>query len=85
MGDIEPLPVPAQLEAQLGKCKSVRSATYHKSRVKSAAVRVTKTWMLSHMGMHVVVCGVALTDYFYFLSPTSHAQEIKESKTKRES
>ena len=35
----DPLPVPAQLEAQLGKCKTVRSAdTYVKDRTKSAQV-----------------------------------------------
>ena len=38
MADTEPLPAPAQLEAQLGKCKSVRPPTYYKSRVKTAAV-----------------------------------------------
>ena len=33
------LPVPAQLEAQLAKCKTVRGATeYYKSREKSSAV-----------------------------------------------
>jgi len=34
----EVLPAPAQLEAQLGKCKSSRGPTFYKSRVKSAAV-----------------------------------------------
>jgi hypothetical protein len=36
----DPLPVPAQLNAQLNKCKTVRNAdAYHKSREKSATVR----------------------------------------------
>jgi hypothetical protein len=34
MGD---LPVPAQLKAQLDKCKSVRSSDYYKSREKTPA------------------------------------------------
>ena len=38
MADSDVLPAPAQLEAQLGKCKSVRPPTYYKSRVKTAAV-----------------------------------------------
>ena len=39
MGENDPLPVPAQLSAQLDKCKSVRKAEeYCKSRVKTAAV-----------------------------------------------
>ena len=38
----DPLPVPAQLEAQLNKCKSVRSAEdSYKSRTKTAKVRAT--------------------------------------------
>jgi len=37
------LPVPAQLEAQLGKCKSTRPATYYKSRVKTEAVSKSAT------------------------------------------
>ena len=41
MTDSEPLPVPAQLEAQLGKCKSSRPPTYYKSREKTAAVSLT--------------------------------------------
>ena len=40
MADTDPLPVPAQLEAQLGKCKSSRPPTYYKSREKTAAVSV---------------------------------------------
>lgn len=40
MADSDVLPAPAQLEAQLGKCKSVRPSTYYKSRVKTAAVSV---------------------------------------------
>jgi len=32
------LPVPAQLEAQLGKCKTVRASDYYKSRSKTPAV-----------------------------------------------
>lgn len=36
----DPLPVPAQLEAQLNKCKTVRRmATYYKDRVKTSGVR----------------------------------------------
>jgi hypothetical protein len=31
------LPVPAQLEAQLGKCKTVRASDYYKSRSKTPA------------------------------------------------
>jgi hypothetical protein len=39
MGD-DDLPVPAQLEAQLGKCKTVRKASeYYKSRDKTTEVR----------------------------------------------
>jgi len=35
----EPLPVPAQLEAQLDKCKTVRNAAeYYKPRTKTAEV-----------------------------------------------
>jgi hypothetical protein len=37
MGD--ELPVPAQLETQLGKCKTVRSSDYYKPRTKTAEVR----------------------------------------------
>eukprot|EP00934_Nitzschia_sp_Nitz4_P004807 Nitzschia sp. Nitz4//scaffold12_size214221//127720//127970//NITZ4_001508-RA/size214221-exonerate_est2genome-gene-0.221-mRNA-1//-1//CDS//3329535044//4797//frame0 len=34
---MDPLPVPAQLVAQLDKCKTVRKADeYHKSRTKTA-------------------------------------------------
>jgi hypothetical protein len=39
MGETD-LPVPAQLETQLAKCKTVRKAdVYYKSREKSSAVR----------------------------------------------
>jgi hypothetical protein len=38
MGNDDPLPVPAQLEAQLGKCKTVRQPDYYKPRNKTAAV-----------------------------------------------
>ena len=39
----EPLPVPAQLKAQLDKCKSIRSAETHvKSRIKTPMVRNTR-------------------------------------------
>eukprot|EP00563_Minutocellus_polymorphus_P019636 CAMPEP_0197715988 /NCGR_PEP_ID=MMETSP1434-20131217/1035_1 /TAXON_ID=265543 /ORGANISM="Minutocellus polymorphus, Strain CCMP3303" /LENGTH=53 /DNA_ID=CAMNT_0043300265 /DNA_START=39 /DNA_END=200 /DNA_ORIENTATION=+ len=31
----DPLPVPAQLEAQLGKCRSVRNDTFRKGRDKT--------------------------------------------------
>eukprot|EP00547_Thalassionema_nitzschioides_P006994 CAMPEP_0194205352 /NCGR_PEP_ID=MMETSP0156-20130528/4650_1 /TAXON_ID=33649 /ORGANISM="Thalassionema nitzschioides, Strain L26-B" /LENGTH=52 /DNA_ID=CAMNT_0038931603 /DNA_START=126 /DNA_END=284 /DNA_ORIENTATION=- len=31
----DPLPVPAQLKAQLDKCKSVRDESYYKSREKT--------------------------------------------------
>ena len=38
MGE-QPLPVPAQLEAQLDKCKTVRNAAeYYKPRTKTAEV-----------------------------------------------
>jgi hypothetical protein len=38
MGEVD-LPVPAQLETQLAKCKTVRKAAeYYKSREKSSAV-----------------------------------------------
>jgi len=38
MANDDPLPVPAQLETQLGKCKTMRdAATHYKSRVRSAA------------------------------------------------
>jgi hypothetical protein len=40
----DPLPVPAQLEAQLSKCKTVRSAdSYIKSRTKTAEVSTSTT------------------------------------------
>lgn len=35
----DPLPVPAQLEAQLGKCRSVRNDTFRKGRDKTPQVR----------------------------------------------
>eukprot|EP00544_Gedaniella_sp_CCMP2646_P001856 CAMPEP_0202508566 /NCGR_PEP_ID=MMETSP1361-20130828/52318_1 /ASSEMBLY_ACC=CAM_ASM_000849 /TAXON_ID=210615 /ORGANISM="Staurosira complex sp., Strain CCMP2646" /LENGTH=54 /DNA_ID=CAMNT_0049142747 /DNA_START=28 /DNA_END=192 /DNA_ORIENTATION=+ len=35
MADLDPLPVPAQLQTQLAKCKSVRKPDYHKSREKT--------------------------------------------------
>ena len=39
----EPLPVPAQLKAQLDKVKSVRNASeYYKSRTKTAKVGKTR-------------------------------------------
>jgi len=38
MGNDDPLPVPAQLETQLGKCKTVRPSTYYKSRERSKEV-----------------------------------------------
>jgi len=38
-----PLPVPAQLETQLGKCKTVRPSTYYKSRQRSKAVSTVCT------------------------------------------
>lgn len=34
------LPVPDQLQVQLGKCKTVRDEEYHKSRSKTAQVRL---------------------------------------------
>lgn len=43
----EPLPVPAQLEAQLDKCKTVRNAAeYYKPRNKTAEVRQRISWRL---------------------------------------
>jgi hypothetical protein len=36
---MDPLPVPSQLETQLGKCKTVRSSDFYKSREKTPAVR----------------------------------------------
>jgi hypothetical protein len=36
---VDPLPVPAQLEAQLAKCKSVRDSEFHKSREKTPQVK----------------------------------------------
>lgn len=39
MADLEPLPVPEQLQKQLAKCKSIRKPDYHKSREKTPAVR----------------------------------------------
>jgi hypothetical protein len=41
MSSEDPLPVPAQLEAQLGKCKVMRSADSYKPRTKTAAVRTS--------------------------------------------
>lgn len=35
----DPLPVPAQLEAQLGKCRSVRNDSFRKGREKTPQVR----------------------------------------------
>ena len=35
----DPLPVPAQLDAQLGKCRSVRNNTFRKGRDKTPQVR----------------------------------------------
>ena len=35
----DPLPVPAQLDAQLGKCRSVRNDTFRKGRDKTPQVR----------------------------------------------
>ena len=35
----DPLPVPAQLNAQLGKCRSVRNDTFRKGRDKTPQVR----------------------------------------------
>jgi hypothetical protein len=36
---MDPLLVPSQLETQLGKCKTVRSSDFYKSREKTPAVR----------------------------------------------
>ncbi len=36
------LPVPDQLKVQLGKCKTVRDANFHKSRDKTIEVCVSK-------------------------------------------
>ena len=38
MDNNDVLPVPGQLEAQLGKCKTVRKPTYYKNREKTAPV-----------------------------------------------
>ena len=40
MAGKDPLPVPAQLEAQLGKCRSVRNDECCKSRDKTKQVRI---------------------------------------------
>jgi hypothetical protein len=39
MDSSDVLPVPGQLEAQLGKCKTVRKSTFYKSREKTPQVR----------------------------------------------
>jgi hypothetical protein len=44
MADLDPLPVPAQLQTQLAKCKSVRKPDYHKSREKTPEVSSWKQW-----------------------------------------
>lgn len=33
---MDPLPVPAQLEIQLGKCKTIRKSDHYKARTKTA-------------------------------------------------
>jgi hypothetical protein len=57
MADSDVLPAPAQLEAQLGKCKSVRPATYYKTRVKTAAVG----FLLARRSVCCLACHLILT------------------------
>lgn len=55
MADDDVLPVPKQLETQLGKCKTVRSPTYYKSREKTPAVRTYLPYLLTLYLMHAHV------------------------------
>jgi hypothetical protein len=82
MGD-EDLPVPAQLETQLGKCKTVRKASeYYKSREKTSEVRTCK------QTKNVVYCvGDELRTLTAFIDAHSlfrikFLQEMKASKSK---
>jgi hypothetical protein len=40
MADSDVLPVPAALETQLSKCKTVRESDYYKPRTKTPEVRI---------------------------------------------
>lgn len=61
MGD-EDLPVPAQLETQLGKCKTVRKASeYYRSREKTSEVRTCMAATFPHFH------NCSLTSYITFL------------------
>ena len=77
MGEAD-LPVPAQLETQLAKCKTVRKAAeYYKSREKSSAV----------CSPSIIIFETMSTCYSPQLTPHSdqfktHSQEMEASKAK---
>ena len=84
----EVLPAPAQLEAQLGKCKSTRPSTYYKSRVKSAAVSeccqpIDRPWSCVFLSSLSTYCEFFLIPEFFSI-PICFVQEIKEAQAKRE-
>jgi hypothetical protein len=66
----EPLPVPAQLKAQLDKCKSVRSAeTFYKPRTKTPQVSRLRLFVSTTVGACWVIYIYIVSHYFFsFLS-----------------
>jgi hypothetical protein len=81
---VDPLPVPAQLEAQLGKCKSVREATYYKSRVRTAAVRCSLCLMIAipNYGSNTTLCSHSAGTRYSPYTPLVNMQEMEASKAK---
>jgi hypothetical protein len=67
----EPLPVPAQLKAQLDKCKSVRSAeTFYKPRTKTPQVSRVRLFVSTTVGACWVlyIHSISLFPFISFVS-----------------
>ena len=71
------LPVPAQLETQLGKCKTVRSSDFYKARTKTTEVSQAQDVQNEHF-----IHSTFNRDPLAAISPVEPFQEMEASKSK---
>lgn len=75
------LPVPAQLQTQLGKCKTVRSSDYYKPRTKTPQARKDPFFCFSSKPIAAIIY-YGMQRSFFFSSFVSNLKEMEASKAK---